>query len=60
MEYDDEMIFLLLQDEENVAANQDEHLTILDALLQMQSNGLRNAALTRGGSKSGRRKIKER
>jgi hypothetical protein len=46
-----EMIFLLLQEEENAAADQDEHLTILTALLQMQADNLCNATSTHGGSK---------
>jgi hypothetical protein len=60
MDSEDEMMLLLSQEEENVITNQDEHLTILVVLLQLQANDLRNVPPTRGGSKFGRRKSKER
>jgi hypothetical protein len=43
MDSDDEMMLFLLQDEENVATDQDEHLTLLAALLQIQVDDVHNA-----------------
>jgi hypothetical protein len=60
MDSKDKMMLLLLQEQENAATNQNKHLTILVALLQMQAGNLCNVAPTRGGLKFGRRNNKER
>jgi hypothetical protein len=53
MDNKDEMTLFLLQDEKNDVADQDEHFTILAALLQIQADDLHNAAATCGGSNFG-------
>jgi hypothetical protein len=46
---DDTMIHQLRQDKSNAASDDDEHLTILACLIQLQAGKLKNAALKRGG-----------
>jgi hypothetical protein len=60
MDSDDEMMLFFMQKEKNASTVQEEHLAIIAALLQMQADDLRSVACTRGGSKFGRRKSKER
>jgi hypothetical protein len=60
MDSEDEMMLFLLQEEENAIANQEEHLTILAALLQMQVSDPRNVAPSCRGWNFERTKSKER
>jgi hypothetical protein len=53
------MIHHFIGEEDNVTANDEEHLTILVCLLQFQADKLHNAAHACGGSKSGRRNTKK-
>jgi hypothetical protein len=60
MDSDDEMMLFFMQKEKNASTDQEEYLAIIAALLQMQADDLRSVACTRGGSKFGRRKSKDR
>jgi hypothetical protein len=50
----------LCKEEENVAADEEEHLAILTSLPELQADELSNAIPTHGGLKFGKRKSKER
>jgi hypothetical protein len=61
MDSDDKMtIHHFMEEETNVAVNEDEQLTILVCHLQLQAGELNNVAPGRGGSNFGRRKSKGR
>jgi hypothetical protein len=54
------MMHYFMQEEENAVDEEEEHLTIIAALPQLQADELSNVVPSRGGSKLGRRKTKER
>ena len=61
MDNDDElMASLLMEEEADIEAEEEENMTILACLLQLQAEEAANAAPKRGGSKPGRRKTKPR
>jgi hypothetical protein len=61
MDSDDEMmVHHFMEEEDSATADEDEHLTILACFPELQANELSNITPSRGGSKFGRRKAKER
>ena len=61
MDIDDKlMVNLLMEEEADIEAEEEENLTILACLLQLQAEEAANAAPKRGGSNPGRRQTKPR
>jgi hypothetical protein len=64
MDIGDEMMMMMMhyfmQEEENAADDEEEHLTIIAAPSATPSRRVSNVVPTRGGSKLGRRKTKQR